>query len=149
MGSYRQILYHIVFRTKNSRKVLPLDYNDKLFAYIMGIIKQKECHLYRINGIQDHIHILTDLHPSVALADLMREIKTSSSIWLKRQTEFSDFKGWSDGYAALTVSFKDKTRVIEYIKNQQNHHKNESFSGEFKRLLEEEGIKIDEKYFLK
>lgn len=149
MGSYRQILYHIIFRTKNSRKTLPLDYNDKLFAYIMGIIKQKECHLYRINGMQDHIHILTDLHPSIALADLMREIKTSSSIWLKQQTEFSNFKGWSDGYAALTVSFKDKTRVIEYIKNQQDHHKNESFSNEFRRLLEEEGIEIDEKYFLK
>lgn len=149
MGSYKQILYHIVFRTKNSHRTLSLEHNDKLYAYIMGIIKKKGCHLYRINGMQEHIHILSDLHPGIALADLMREIKTSSSVWLKKQTEYREFKGWSDGYAALTLSFKDKTRVIEYIKNQQDHHKTESFSNEFRRLLVEEGIEFDEKYFFK
>jgi REP element-mobilizing transposase RayT len=114
----------------------------------MGILKQKGCHLYRINGMQDHLHILTDLHPNITLSNLMRDIKTSSSIWLKQQTEFNEFKGWANGYAALTLSYQDKNRVIEYIKNQQEHHKTESFSKEFKRLLEKEGIEIDERYFL-
>ncbi|RUT79701.1 IS200/IS605 family transposase [Ancylomarina longa] len=149
MSSYRQIYYHIIFRTKKSGKILPLSHIEKLFAYIFGIIKQKGCHLYRINGMQDHIHILSDLHPSISLADFMREIKTSSSVWLKQQTEFSDFKGWADGYAALTVSYGDKDDVLNYIKNQQNHHQTESFSKEFRRLLESEGIDIDERYFLK
>jgi REP element-mobilizing transposase RayT len=149
MGSYRQILYHIVFRTKNSRKTLSLEHNDKLYAYIMGIIKKKNCHLYRINGMQEHIHILSDLHPSMALADLMREIKTSSSVWLKQQSDFKKFEGWADGYAALTKSYHDKIRVLKYIKNQQDHHKTESFSNELRRLIEEEGIDIDERYFLK
>jgi len=149
MSSYRQIFYHIVFRTKRSHKTLPLDYHKKLFAYIMGIIKQKTCHLYRINGMQNHIHMLIDLHPGIALADLMRELKTSSSVWLKQQIEFDKFEGWSDGYAAITVSYQDKNRVIEYIKTQQDHHKTESFSDEFRKLLVKEGIEIDERFFLK
>lgn len=149
MSSYRQIFYHIVFRTKRSRKTIPLDQNKKLFAYLMGVLKNKSCHLYRINGMQDHIHMLIDLHPSIALADLMRDLKTSSSVWLKHQKEFTQFDGWADGYAAITISYGDKNMVIEYIKNQQKHHEKESFTDEFRKLLLKEGIKVDELYFLK
>ncbi|MEA1898783.1 MAG: IS200/IS605 family transposase [Bacteroidota bacterium] len=147
MSSYRQILYHIIFRTKNSRKTLPLHSRDKLFAYIMGIIKNKNCHLYRINGMKDHIHILSDLHPGIALADFMRDIKTSTSVWLKQQDEFQLFDGWADGYAALTYSYREKETLINYIKNQQNHHKKVSFIEELRTLLESQGIQIDDRYF--
>jgi REP element-mobilizing transposase RayT len=149
MSSYRQIYYHIIFRTKNSEQTLPVENNKQLFAYIMGIVNNKNCHLYRINGMSDHIHLLIELHPNVSLADFMRDLKTSTSIWLKKNHNFPLFKGWADGYAALTKSYHDKDQVIHYIKNQQQHHKKESFTNEFKRLLLEEGIKIDEKYFLK
>jgi putative transposase len=149
MSSYRQIYYHIIFRTKRSEKTLPIEHLELLFAYVFGIIKAKKCHLYRINGMQDHIHILTDLHPNLALADFMRDLKTSSSIWLKQRTEFKDFNGWSNGYAALTKSFHEKDQIINYIKAQQEHHKQESFADEFRRLLKEEGVEIDENYFLK
>jgi REP element-mobilizing transposase RayT len=104
MSSYRQILYHLIFRTKESRKTLVQEHSRELYAYLMGIIKNKNCFLYRIIGIEDHIHILSDLHPSIALADYMRDIKTSSSIWLKQSTKFPAFEGWADGYAALTCS---------------------------------------------
>ena len=147
MSSYRQILYHIIFRTKNSEKTLSLEYNKELFAYMMGIIKNKNCFLYRINGMEDHIHILSDLHPSVALADYIRDIKTSSSIWLKQNMNFPNFKGWADGYAALTYAYRDKKMIINYIINQQEHHKKVSFAEEYRKLLEEHEIKIDEKYF--
>lgn len=99
--------------------------------------------------MEEHIHLLSDLHPSIALADFLRDLKTSSSIWLKQQPEFKDFKGWADGYAALTKSFHEKKQIINYIKNQQNHHKKESFTEEFRRLLIEDGIEINKKYFLK
>ena len=147
MSSYRQILYHLIFRTKDSRKTLSLKHRDKLFAYITGIIKNKQCHLYRINGMEDHIHILSDLHPSVALADLMRDIKTSSSVWLKQQKEFSSFAGWAGGYAALTYSYKEKNILINYIRNQQRHHMKKSFERELKTLLKSQGIVIDERFF--
>ncbi|MDR2039096.1 MAG: IS200/IS605 family transposase [Bacteroidales bacterium] len=148
MSSYRQILYHIVFRTKNSERTLNLDNIELLFRYIHGIIKQKNGVLYRINGMDEHIHILSDLHPSIALADYIRDIKTSTSLWLKQQTGFEYFKGWADGYAALTYSFQEKEMIVNYIRNQQKHHKKVSFKDEYRQLLNEHGVIIDEKYFL-
>lgn len=147
MSSYRQIIYHIVFRTKNSRKTLNLSHSEDLYKYIWGIIRNKNGFLYRINGMEEHVHILCDLHPSIALADFVRDIKTASSLWLKQSGNFADFDGWADGYAGLTYSNKDKDVIIQYIKNQREHHKKISFEVEYRKLLEEHGIKIDERYF--
>jgi putative transposase len=147
MSSYRQILFHLVFRTKDSRKTLVQKHSRELYVYLMGIIRNKNCFLYLINGMEDHLHILCDLHPTIALADYMRDIKTSSSIWLKQSGKFPEFKGWADGYAALTYGLKDKEMIANYIKNQQEHHKKESFEDELRRLLKEQGIDLNEKYF--
>jgi len=147
MSSYRQILYHLVFRTKDSQKALVQEHSRELYSYTMGIIKKKNCFLYRINGMEDHMHILCDLHPTIALADYIRDIKTSSSIWLKETGKFPEFAGWGDGYAALTYTWKDKDMIVNYIKNQQEHHKKESFEDELRRLLKEHGIEFEEKYF--
>jgi len=147
MSSYRQILYHIIIRTKDSKRTLFKEGNERLFAYIIGIARNKNCFVYRINGTDDHIHILSDLHPSAALADYVRDIKTATSLWLKQQKEFNLFEAWSEGYAAVTCSYKDKGRLIEYIINQQDHHKKETFIDEYRRLLIEEGIEINEKFF--
>ena len=97
--------------------------------------------------MEDHLHILCDLHPAIALSDYMRDIKTSSSIWIKQSGKFSEFNGWADGYAALTYAWKDKEMISNYIKNQQEHHKKESFQNELRRLLKEQGIEVNEKYF--
>jgi putative transposase len=147
MSSYRQVLYHIIFRTKDGKATLPLEHAKELYAYMLGIIKNKNCFLYRINGMEDHIHMLSDLHPNIALADYMRDIKTASSLWLKQHEKFRTFEGWADGYAALTYTWRDKDMIVNYIKNQQEHHKKETFEDEYKRLLEEHGINIDYKYF--
>jgi putative transposase len=147
MSSYRQHLYHIVTRTKNSKSVLKIENTSQLYAYIGGIIKNKNSHLYRINGIENHIHILTDIHPSIAPAIFVKDIKTSSSKWIKESGLFPHFEGWSDGYASLTCSYRDIDILIEYIKNQQKHHVTESFENEYRRLIEEAGIQIDETYF--
>ena len=147
MSSYKQILYHIVFRTKSSQKTINQKHARELYAYIMGYIKNKQGFLYRINGMEDHIHILCSLHPSLALADFMRDMKSSSSKWIKEANKFVGFNGWADGYAAFTLSWSDKDMIVNYIKNQQEHHKKKTFEEELKRLLEEFGIQYDEKYF--
>lgn len=148
MTSYRQIYFHIVFGTKSHQNTIPEKYCEELYKYIWGIIKNKNCHLYRINGTPNHIHVFSDLHPSVSLANYIQDIKRASSIWLKDNANFPDFKGWADGYAALTKSYSDKDTVIEYIKNQKEHYKTESFEDEYRRFLKENGIDFDEKYFL-
>jgi putative transposase len=147
MSSYRQHLYHIVTRTKNSRPTIAKENSDKLFAYITGIIKNKDSFPYRINGVKDHIHILTDIHPSLAPADFVKDVKVYSSLWIKKSGLFPRWEGWEDGYASLTCSYCDLDRLIAYIKNQQEHHKKESFEEEYKRMLEDAGIKIDFRYF--
>ena len=147
MSSYRQLLYHLVFRTKEGLPVIKQDHVSQLYAYISGIIKNKNSHLYRINGVENHLHLLTDIHPSIALADFMREIKASSSFWMKSGNLFPAFNGWSEGYGSFTCSFMDMGKLIDYIKDQQQHHIKKSFDEEYRSLLLESGIVIDERYF--
>src|SRR5690606_21274242 len=104
------------------------------YKYIWGIIKKKGCVLYRINGMEDHLHILCDLHPTVPLADLIKAIKGSSGRWIKTSGRFPKFRGWGIKYCALTYSYKEKQIITNYIKNQQKHHRNESFQQEIQRL---------------
>jgi REP element-mobilizing transposase RayT len=147
MPSYRQLSYHIVFRTKDSQATIDQDNVVQLYSYITGIIKNKGCHLYRINGIENHIHLLSDIHPSIALSDFIRDIKASSSKWMQESCLFPSFKGWADGYGAFTCSYMETGRLIEYIKSQQEHHRKKTFEEEYKMLLMECGIKVDERFF--
>jgi REP element-mobilizing transposase RayT len=147
MSSYRQHLYHLVFRTKDSLPAIKQDHVNELYAYITGIVKHKNSHLYRINGIENHLHILTDMHPSIAPADFMREVKVSSSLWMKNSGLFPTFKGWAVGYGSFTCSYMDMDRLIDYVMNQQAHHKKLTFEVEYRILLHEYGIIPDERYF--
>ena len=147
MSSYKQIIYQVIFHTKDAKDSLNLDNSEELYAYIAGIIKNKNCFLYQINGTEDHLHFLSDLHPTVALADFLRDIKTASSKWLKNHPGFPKFKGWADGYGAFTYAFRDKEMVSNYIKKQREHHKSENFMEEYRRLLKEHGVEIDERFF--
>ena len=146
MNSYRQILYHIVFCTHDRNNTLPIDKHEELYKYIWGIIKNRNGVLYQINGMENHIHILSDLHPTVSLADFIKDIKTGSNLWMKPSGNFPAFSSWAAGYAALTYSYKDKNILVNYIRNQKQHHKKITFEDEYRTMLTEAGIKWDEKY---
>jgi len=146
MNSYRQILYHIVFCTHNRENTLPEECHEELYKYIWGIIKNRKGVLYRINGTENHIHILSDLHPTVCLSDFVKEIKTGANFWMKESGKFPKFVSWAEGYCALTYTFRDKDIIINYIKTQKEHHKKQNFEEEYRTLLTEHGIEWDEKY---
>jgi len=148
MSTYTQILYQIVFSTKNREPVLSKNKREDLFKYIWGLVKNKNCHLYRINGVEDHIHILTHIHPSIALSSFVKDIKIASSLYIKEQNLFQNFIGWQQGYGGFTYNIKEKDRLIEYVKNQEEHHKTKTFREEYIELLIENGIEFDEKYLL-
>ncbi|RLD47056.1 MAG: IS200/IS605 family transposase [Bacteroidetes bacterium] len=148
MSTHTQILYQIIFSTKNREKVLIKEHREKLFRYIWGILKNKKCVLYQINGIEDHIHIATHIHPTIAVSSLVKDIKIASSVWIKEQNIFPDFTGWQIGYGAFTYSFKEKNVLINYIKNQEQHHETKSFREEYIELLNDRQIEFDEKYLL-
>jgi len=148
MNTYTQILYQIVFTTKNHEKTLAEENLQELFKYIWGILKNKKCHLYRIGGISDHIHIVTHLHPLISLASIVKDIKVASSTYIRNNKLFPIFAGWQDDYGGFTYSYNTKDKLIEYVKNQEEHHKKKSFKEEFIELLNEHGIKFNEKYLL-
>ena len=148
MSTYTQILYQIVFGTKNNEKTMLESGHEIFYKYIWGILKNKKCHLYRINGTEDHIHIVTHLHPTTALAYLIKDIKIASSEYIKSENIFPNFNGWQDGYGAFTYSISAKDNLIEYVKNQKEHHRKVSFRDEYKELLKEHKIEFDEKYLL-
>lgn len=148
MSTYTQILYQIVFSTKLREQAMIKENRPALFKYIWGILNKSNCHLYRINGVEDHLHIVTHIHPSVALAGLAKNIKIASSGFIKDNGIFKNFNGWQDGYGAFTYSVKEKDRLIEYVKNQEEHHKVVSFRDEYIELLNEHEIEFDEKYLL-
>lgn len=146
MSTYTQILYQIVFSTKGREPILIKKNRPELFKYIWGILKNKKCHLYRINDVEDHLHIVTHLHPLVALAALIKDIKIASSDYIKEKGLFPDFGGWQDGYGAFTYSFSAKNELIEYVKNQEEHHQTKTFREELMELLAEHEVEFDEKY---
>ena len=112
------------------------------------MLKNNNCHLYRIGGVDDHIHIATHIHPSVSIADLVKDIKLASSDYIKTQNLFPHFGGWQSGYGWFTYSFRDKDRLIEYVKNQEKHHEEKDYITELIELLKEHQVEFDEKYLL-
>jgi putative transposase len=148
MSTYRQIYYQIVFSTKNRETSISEEHEQDLYKYIWGIINNHKCKLYRINSMPDHIHIFSDLNPTICLSDYVKAIKVASSIWMKETGNFPHFSGWQEGYGAFTYSNRERDMIIDYVKNQKEHHHKETFYDEYKRLLAEHEIEFDEKYLL-
>ena len=146
MSTYTQLLYQVVFATKGRDRTLVKEKRPELYRYIWGILQKKKCELYRINGVEDHIHIVTHIHQTISLAALVKDIKVASSDFIKRENLFPGFEGWQDGYAAFTYSIDAKDALVEYVKNQEVHHQTRSFREELIELLQEHGIEYDERY---
>ena len=127
-------IYHIVISTKNRRPTISNEYRRYLYEFIYKILIEHKCFTYQIGGVQNHIHILIGLSPNIALAALMREIKSRSSGWLAKKGEFPDFRGWSKGYYASTISYEERVNVINYIKSQQTHHNVVDFDNELNEM---------------
>ena len=148
MSTYTQLNYHIVFSTKKRNPCLLKSNREMLFRYIWGIFTRKKCKLYRINGVEDHLHILASVHPSQSISGLVRDIKTNSNTFIKEQNLFPGFKNWQDGYSAFTLHQNDTKRLIQYIKNQEEHHKKITYRDELRSLLIEHGVKFNESYLI-
>ena len=144
--SYRQILYQTVITTKHREPTIAEAHCAELYQYIWGVVKNKKGKLFRINGVENHIHLLTDLHPTIALADFMKDIKVGSSLWMKASGLFPNFIGWGETYGAFTYSIRERDKIINYIKKQKEHHKQITFEDEYRTMLDEHGIEYDEKY---
>jgi putative transposase len=146
MSTYTRIIYQIVFSTKFRAPTLLKNNRDELYKYIWGILSEKKCHLYRIGGVEDHIHILSDLPTTIALSNLVKDIKLASTVHIKANNLFPNFGGWQNGFGAFTYSIREKDILIEYIKNQEEHHRKKTYKEEYIRLLKEHEVEFEEKY---
>ena len=145
--AYTNLLYHIVFRPKNSESVIPIDKEEFLYRYIWGFVKNKKGVLYRIGGMPDHIHMLVSLPPSIAISNFVHDLKLATNIFLfEHKEEFPRFKGWAKSYCALTYSKNEKDMIVNYIRNQKEHHQKVSFKDELVALVKEMGVEGDLKY---
>jgi REP element-mobilizing transposase RayT len=145
--SLSQLYVHLTFGTKNRFPFINHNVEQKLHSYIAGTLKNYECPAIIINSVSDHIHILFRLSKNYSLSKIVEEIKKQSSKWMKEIEEGHKKFSWQTGYGAFSVSNSGLLHVKNYIKNQQEHHKKESFKDELRRLFKEHGIDIDERFF--
>ncbi|MGE5364399.1 MAG: IS200/IS605 family transposase [Bacteroidota bacterium] len=141
-----KIYLHIIFSTKNRQEVLSPDLQPALYDYIGGICRKINCSPIRIGGHNDHMHILCIQSKSITLIDLIKQIKTGSSRWMKTQGDcFNNFH-WQDGYGSFSVSPAETQNVSSYIDNQKEHHRHHTFQEEFRAFLIKYDIPYDERY---
>ena len=145
-SSLAKIDVHLIFHIKTTGVDLRNEDLPRIFHYIGGIIKGKDGTPIEIGGTYNHVHILTSLPKSMALTDFIKEIKANSSKWIKQlDAHYSQF-AWQDGYGAFSVSPSLLDKTIQYIRNQEEHHKKRSFNEEYRLFLDAYGIDYDERY---
>ncbi len=145
-NTYTSLTYHIVFSTKYRHRLIRDEFAPELHKYIAGIIRENKSQPIEINGVEDHIHILTGISPTIAVSDMVRLIKSNSSKWFNEHFQSRHKFGWQTGYAGFTVSQSQQEVVQRYVRNQREHHRTMSFSDEYLGLLRKHGISFDDRY---
>jgi putative transposase len=144
--SFVQFYAHIVFHTKNNLKLIRPEIEKELYSYLGGILKNLRSNPIQIGGTSDHIHILCTLPKTIALADLVEEIKKSSSKWIKSKgPSYLNFY-WQDGYGGFSVGDSGVEPLKKYILSQKEHHTKVSTLDEYKSLLDEYQIEYEVRY---
>ncbi|MEW6209417.1 MAG: IS200/IS605 family transposase [Acidobacteriota bacterium] len=144
--SLSSILVHLIFSTKNREPFLTPEIETELHPYMATIFRECKSPSLLVGGAQDHIHALFVLSRTWTLADIVEEVKTNSSKWIKKKgREFQDFH-WQSGYGAFSIGQSQAQQVKNYIANQREHHRRRTFQGEFRALLRKYEIEWDERY---
>lgn len=145
-NSYKKMYLHVVFAVKHRKALLHKDWRQGLFKYMAGIINQKGHYSYAVNGWQDHVHLFFDYKGHELLSDLIREVKKASNKYInERSLTPYNFK-WQGGYAVFSHGYREKNKIINYIKRQEDHHKSKTFKKEYFQLLTAYEIEYKEEY---
>ena len=144
--TFSQIYIQTIFAVQGRLNLISNNYKDELYKYITGIVTNKGQKLIRINGIPDHVHILIGLKPSMALSDLVRNIKSNSSTFINRKKWIRGKFNWQEGYGAFSYGHSQLDRVIRYIDNQELHHRKTTFKEEYLKLLKRFNIDYNYEY---
>ena len=147
MGStFYRLHYDVVFSTKERRPFIRSEWRSRLHKYLGGTVRGLGGIAETVGSVEDHVHLLINLKTTGAAADIVREFKKASSVWVQENHErlFS----WQEGYSVFTVSWTHVPILRRYVANQEGHHRKTTFVDELKRLLEKNGVRYDPKYLL-
>jgi REP element-mobilizing transposase RayT len=144
--TYTYLLTHFIFSTKGRNPWIPDDMRPRLHAYIGGVLREHECALHAVGGIEDHMHILVRRHPTRAEAEVMRLVKSNTSKWIHETFAANASFEWQRGYAAFSVSKSGEPEVIDYIAKQREHHGRTNFLEELRMFLDRYGLEYDPQY---
>lgn len=145
-GTFSQIYIHIIFSVKGRHSLISPEWEEELYKYISGIIRNKGQKTLAINGIPNHIHILVGMRPSCCLSDLVREIKKASCLFVKEK-RFTRFNfQWQEGFGGFSYNHSSLNHVIRYINNQKEHHKQQPFKDEYISFLKKFNVEYKEEH---
>jgi REP element-mobilizing transposase RayT len=148
-GTFSQIYIQVVFAVENRESLIHSSWEEELYKYISGIIRNKEQKVLAINGMSDHIHLFIGMKPSCCLSDLVREVKKSSNDFIKEK-KFTKYKfNWQEGYGAFSYSYSQIDAVVKYVMNQKQHHKKQTFREEYMDFLNKFEIEFKHEYLFK
>ena len=145
MPTFTKLHYHLVFSTKGRRSLIDPAWEDDLYGYIGGILRQQRGVLLAAGGMPDHVHLSIGFRPDIALSDLLRDIKSLSSGWVHKDKGLLDF-AWQEGYSAFTVSHSALDDVRHYVKTQKEHHRKRNYMEELLAMLKLNEVEFDERY---
>jgi len=145
-NTFSQIYIQTVFAVSGRLSLITSDFKEELHKYITGIVQKQGQKLIRINGMSDHLHILIGLKPAMALANLVRDIKSDSSEWVNRKKLARGKFAWQEGYGAFSYGHSQLDTIVRYIMNQEKHHRRRSFKDEYLTLLRKFEVEFKEEY---
>ncbi len=146
MSTHQQLLYHVVFSTKNRKRTLADGFREEVFAYMAGTATKLECFAIKVGGFYDHVHLLLRVPAKFAVSDVIGSLKSNTSKHINDTSRRIEKFGWQDGFGAFSVSVSQKDRVVDYIERQMEHHLMQSFEDEYLSLLQKHEVEYDPKY---
>ena len=147
--SFTNCIYHIVFATASRRKTITIDKEREVYGLLYHILVKYGCHVYRIGGMPDHIHILVAIPASTSVSSIVQKLKRESSYVISEDKILPLWDGWQEGYGGFTCSIAEIDRIMQYIKGQKQHHTRRSFVEEYRAWLVENGVSEDNPYLPK
>ncbi|MCC8358560.1 IS200/IS605 family transposase [Salinimicrobium sediminilitoris] len=148
-NTYTQIHVHFIFAVKFRQGLIQKEWKDRLYQYIIAIVKNNGHKMLIINGMPDHVHSLIGLRPEQSISDLMKDVKSNSSKWINEQNFIKGKFPWQEGYGAFTYSKSQLPRLISYIENQKEYHTKKTFQEEYLKILEEQKVEYNPQYLFK
>jgi putative transposase len=144
--SLSKVIVHLIFSTKEREPWLNREIRPRMHAYLATVCRQLGAQAHRVGGVADHVHIITTLPRTLSQAEMIEQVKKTSSKWIKSLgPEYRGFY-WQRGYGAFSVSPSQLAAVFAYIDNQEEHHRVRSFQEEYRDFLERHGVQFDERY---